>query len=347
MPARREFSLSVYDYAMQWREARASKSCDKILRPPGATCMLSGHTNNRFTEPQNQDRIYLTYRSAWQHRRSTGYVANIRFESSGLNAAKPASAQIVLKLMWEDSAGETRFVYARTTAYASAYSPRLISPCSFAHIALGDIISGVLELPHSKQCSTNMVCWDCPDVATLLRIHGRQVPEACDIILEPGIVGDIPQLGGINFWQCPTLSSLVSLRLELPPVDVNAFKETASKPKGLPPPSHPPPRMKDRNLSMPFTIPEESTDLPVLEEEGKAPTDHTAGSSNDPPDENVTKYQAMVSKLQETVSDQGAFPADRQKAAQYLEEFGLQPQISIPIPDAQTPKRLVCINYLF
>ena len=103
---------------------------------------------------------------------------------------------------------------------------------------------------------------------------------------------------------------------------------------------------------MPFTIPEESTDLPLLEE-GKAPIDNTAGSSNDPPDEKMTRCQALINKLQATVSDQGAFPADRQKAAQYLEEFGAQPQISIPgaetpkpIPDAGTPKILVCINSL-
>ena len=135
MPARGEFSLSVYDYATQWREARASKSCDKIPRPPGATCMLSRHTNNRFRKPQNQDRIYSTYRSAWQHRRSAGYIANIRFESSGLDATKPASAQIALKLMWEDSDGGTRYFFARTTAYASAY-PSLNSPlqlCPYRH----------------------------------------------------------------------------------------------------------------------------------------------------------------------------------------------------------------------
>ena len=334
MPAQNEFSLNVYDYAQQWRDARASKSCDVILRPPGAVCMLAGHTNNRFPKSQNQDRIYLTYRMAWQLRRSTGYVANIRFETTGMNATKPASAQIALKLPWEDAAGRPCYVFARTTAYASAFSPRLISPCSFAHIALGDIVSGVLELPHSDQCSTNMVCWDCPDVTTLLRIHGRQVPEARDIILEPGVVGDLPQLGGINFWQCPTLSSLVSLRLELPPIDVNEFKKTASKPKVIAPPN-PPPRMKDRNVSMPFTIPEESADLPFLV--GEAPADTSAGSSNDPPNSNDITRQALIQKLLQTSSDPGAFPSDRQKAAQYLEEFGIPSQT--PIPDAETPKR--------
>ena len=155
--------------------------------------MLSGHVNAKYEKPQNQDRIYLPYRSAWQMRRASGYVANIRFENSGENVARPASVSIVLKLMWQDSdSGRSKYVFARTTAYASNFAPRLIAPRSFAHISLGDIVSGVLETPFSDQCSTNLISWDAPEAALLLRTHGTQLPERRDIILEPGVVGVSP-----------------------------------------------------------------------------------------------------------------------------------------------------------
>lgn len=197
-------SPTVYDYAALWRDARVSKSTGNILRPPGAQCMLAGHFNDRYPDPQGQDRIYTPYREAWQMRRSAGYIANIRYGETGLNIARPASCQVVIKLMWYDySAGRNRHVFDRTTAHASAFAPRLISPCSFPHIALGDIVSGVLEAPRSKQCSTNLISWSCPELAMLVQIHGPQVPGCSDIVLEPGVVADLPQLGGLHFWPPP------------------------------------------------------------------------------------------------------------------------------------------------
>ena len=93
------FSLIAYDYSNQRREARATGKMGRILRPPGGNCMLSGHVNVKYNKPQNQDRIYLPYRTAWRMRRAAGYVANIRYESSGKNASRQASAQVVIKFM--------------------------------------------------------------------------------------------------------------------------------------------------------------------------------------------------------------------------------------------------------
>ena len=42
------FSLSVYDYATQWREARAKGNTDAVLKPPDSQCMLSGHFNENI-----------------------------------------------------------------------------------------------------------------------------------------------------------------------------------------------------------------------------------------------------------------------------------------------------------
>ena len=217
--------LTPYQYAQQWRDARVSKNLDNVFCPLDGVAMLSGHFNDRYPDPQHQDRIYLPYRLAWQLRRSTGYIANIRFETSGMNAHKPASAQVVVKVIWHDeSSGTIRHVLARTTANASSFAPRMISPCSFAHFALGDIVSGVLETPSSKQCSTCLLSWDLPEMASLSRIHGPQVPNWFDIVLEPKIVADLPQLGGFNFWPCPNNSSLLSLRSGWHPADLNQFK---------------------------------------------------------------------------------------------------------------------------
>ena len=138
-----EFSPTPYQYANQWREARYNKDTAKVLRPPSGMCMLSGHTNDNFPEPQHQDRIYSPYRLSRRHRRSAGYIANIRYESQGDNSPKPASFQVVLKILWtHPSTGEEYFVFARTTSHASAFAPKIISHCSPAHIRLGDLVSG-------------------------------------------------------------------------------------------------------------------------------------------------------------------------------------------------------------
>ena len=75
-------------------------------------------------------------------RRSVGYIASIRYETHGQNATQTASPQVVIKLMWADGkSGYDAFVCARTAAYASSFAHRLIPPCSFAHVALGDVVS--------------------------------------------------------------------------------------------------------------------------------------------------------------------------------------------------------------
>ena len=184
--------------------------------------MLSGHTNDKFPKPQNQDRLYLPYRMAWRHRRSVGYVANIRFETQGTNAQLPASAQIAVKILWTDpSTGKENVSFGRVTSYAGAYAPRSISPCSFAHIRLGDLVSGIIETPSPDQCSASFLSWDAPEISTLHQTHGPQVPHWHEIISEPKVVGDLPQIGGSNFRPCPNHSSLVSLRFELPPSGPN------------------------------------------------------------------------------------------------------------------------------
>ena len=207
--------LTPQKYAAQWREARSSKSTEFITAPPWSLCMLAGRYNDNYPKPQHQDIIYIGYSTAWRMRRAAGYIANIRYETSGKNVNRPASAQAVIKLHWKDEhTGEMAHVFARTTAYASSYGHRLISPCSFGHIALGDIISGVIETPKSDQCSTNMISWGVPEMAMLLRAHGPMVPEWHGIFPEPKIFADLPQLGGSNFRRCPTLSAMCSLRLE-------------------------------------------------------------------------------------------------------------------------------------
>ena len=139
--------------------------------------------------------------------------------------------------------GENAYVYARTTDYAIAFAHRQIAPCSFAHVAIGDVIVGVLEAPRSEQRPTNFPAWRVPKLGDVIRPNGPQVPHWYEVVLEPDVVAGMPQLGGLNFWHGPPNTALVSLRLELPTTDINVFKEECNNPWILAP-ATPPPRMK-------------------------------------------------------------------------------------------------------
>lgn len=301
-------SLTPLEYCQQWRDARVSRKTEQIYCPPDSACMLSGHSNDQFKKPQNQDRIYLPYRLAWRHRRSVGYVANLRYETQGTNAQMPASAQIVVKILFTNPrTGVGDFVYGRVTAYASAYAPRSTGPCNFAHIRLGDLVSGIIEAPSSDQCSTSLLAWDAPDISILQQIHGPQLPRYHEIILEPKIVGDLPQIGGSNFWPCPNHSSLVSLRFELPPADLNQFKRdhTFSK-KSMPA------ETSTREVKWPQTntIPENSV------------VDHPPQDMDSARLNQALRRECAIKILTATVQDVEAFPADRARAEQILLEAG-------------------------
>ena len=95
---------------------------------------------------------------------------------------------------------------------------------SFAHIQLGDCISGVSEAPRSSKLSTDFVSWDILDISALYQIHGPQVPLWWQRCYEPKTVAGLPQLGGVNFWPAPTLKTLDAMRLELPPQDIFHFR---------------------------------------------------------------------------------------------------------------------------
>ena len=311
MSAQKDLSLNPFSYAIQWREARASKETNGIFRPPDSSCVLSGHYNDQFPKAQNQDRLYVLYSMAWKLKRSTGYIANIRYEKTGKNSSRPASAQIVLKIPWINAeTGKMNHVYARTTAYASAFAPRQISPCSLAHVALGDLAVGIIETPHSDQCSTSLLAWHVPRMEDVIRLSGPQVPEWYEVVLQPKIVADLPQLGGSNFWAAPNSSVLCSLRLELPPADLNVFKEECTKvtekkeeprPKA---PLTPPPLMKVIKVSSPTTVQGEPVHLPSI------------------PENPSSTKEAMVAALTQTAQDVNAFPSDRVKAQMYLQEAG-------------------------
>ena len=56
-------------------------------------------------------------------------------------------AQVMLRLSWWDSASENyRSVFARTSAYASHYTPRTASKRG-CNLVRGDIISGIIQKP--------------------------------------------------------------------------------------------------------------------------------------------------------------------------------------------------------
>ena len=180
MPAEQDPHFTPPDYATQCRNARPERSMEEADAP-------TGHFDkDRKFPAHDQDRLYLPYKLAWRMRRRSGYVANIRLEEGGRNSNLPASAQVVVKVLRVDpETSQERFVFARTTAYMGAYSPRLIAPCRFAHIVMGDLAPGIVERPNSPQVPKNFAAWDLPEIPTIGRIHGAHMPAWWQVVLEP------------------------------------------------------------------------------------------------------------------------------------------------------------------
>ena len=150
--------------------------------------------------------------------------------------------------------GGGSFVFARTAAHAGAFSPGVISPSSFAHIRLGDLVTGVIETPRSEQRSTRMVPWGSPDLSLLAQIHGPKVPRLFEIILEPKIAADLPHLGGGRgriFGRArpyPRSSRYVSsYRMRK---SINQSKRDCIRPK-IAAPEKAPPRAREKNMLAP------------------------------------------------------------------------------------------------
>ena len=152
---------------------------------------------------------------AWIHRRSAGYIANIRYETTGTNSTHPAYALVVLKLLWANPTTGGFLCIRLNRRPRGRFRPGVISPISFAHIRLGDLFAGVIETPRAEQRSTCMVPRGSPDLSLFAQIRGPQVPRLFEIILEPKIAADLPQLGGGEFSAAPDLirSRLVTSRV--------------------------------------------------------------------------------------------------------------------------------------
>ena len=155
--------------------------------------MPSGHHNGRYPEARNKDRIYTPYRLAWLLRRLAGFIANIRYMTTREYANKPDSAQVLTRIMWNGpSSGRGAYVFDSATENASAFDPRLISPCRFPHIATGDILSGVVDAPRSEQRSGNLISFGAPEKKMLLRTRGPQFPNWFEILIGPEVAACPP-----------------------------------------------------------------------------------------------------------------------------------------------------------
>ena len=124
-----------------------------------------------------------------------------------------------------------------------------------------------------------------------------------------------------------------SLRLELPPADINTFKEMAVKQKKL---HVPPQQSRVEGSTLPPSILEEAPDLPLPGQENS----NEVSSSSAPKEYPPTARGTMHRMLDETVLNDEAFPEERLRAAQFLEEAGLAP----PIRLSPTPKRMWSIG---
>ena len=121
---------------------------------------------------------------------------------------------------------------------------------------------------------------------------------------------------------------MISLRLELPPADLNLFRGDVSKSENS---GAALPNSREQNLAPPPTILEDSPLLvpdarhvPVEDSKGSFSECGGAAFSTKQPREVLTQM------LQGTVANDDAFPADRIRAAQYLEEAGETPQFRLP-----------------
>ena len=129
---------------------------------------------------------------------------------------------------------------------------------------------------------------------------------------------------------------MVSLRLELPPADVNTSKQMAPKQKNL---LVPPQQPRVENTTTPPKIKEESSDLPPTGQENA--TEPSASSAPKVYPRNARGSTHRI--LGETVLNEEAFPEERVRASLFWGEAGLAP----PIHLSETPRRMwakICIR---
>ena len=175
---------------------------------------------------QSQGRIYLDYDSAWRVRRSFGYIANMRFEKEG------------------GGFGQTSFFFRRDQAYLGGSElrgnknmflhARPLTPVVFHHVKFNRCRSLIFNSaivfrefwrPRDRRnCRPTLFHGKFWILMRSIKSMVRRFPIWRQRCYEPKTVADLPQLGGVNFWPAPTLSTLNAMRLELPPQDIFHFR---------------------------------------------------------------------------------------------------------------------------
>lgn len=107
----------------------------------------------------DQDRLGLSLRDATRRQRVWGISVSLRNEANSANTATPASAQVLIRLTrWGPNVDDWRSFCPRVTAFSASCTPRLATGQACNSI-LGDMVSGIIESPHSARNSTALEAW--------------------------------------------------------------------------------------------------------------------------------------------------------------------------------------------
>ena len=177
----------------------------------------------------DQHRIHLSSEMASNMRRVWGTVVSLRNESISANTVTPASAQILLRLNWLDESQEKyRNFFVRCTAFSADYSPRIAlgKPCT---LRLGDIVSGVIEKPHSERNSATIAAWDFGDIAEWTAFSPYSLILPAHFTAAHTDIYDLPQLGGCHFSR----PQLISLSIAPPLVPTETMKMISARTQDL------------------------------------------------------------------------------------------------------------------
>ena len=106
-------------------------------------------------------RLNLSLERARRLTRAWGFEATLRDEVNSDYTNTPMCAHISPRLAWlGESSQAYRSTLARTSAYATLYTPRFTDSTACNIQVGGGVVAGILKKPNSSTKSTSLAAWD-------------------------------------------------------------------------------------------------------------------------------------------------------------------------------------------
>ena len=192
-----------------------AETCRQALAD-GDFFQLTGPDGCRFVtgwSPKKKLHLALKLNSetAWRNRRAHGFIGHVQRLDSSANTKCPVMFQLISKSPFANAADKTmRNVFARVIPSSRNFYPKSDDT---THLMLGDLITGVIEAPHSeKRSPACLVGWRHAeqyfDTQLELDQFGSGVTPG-GMQLNPNMMRNLPKLGAESYDASPNGTALL------------------------------------------------------------------------------------------------------------------------------------------